>query len=74
MTKISKCYMLRGFCFADFINAFRKLYKSYRYIVTFIGKSKIDTGGVSREFYSSLYAFECINEGIPNRGDAGCTR
>ena len=38
----------RGFCFADFLKTFRKPYnakkKSYRYIVTFIGESTIDTG------------------------------
>ena len=38
----------RGFCFADFLKTFRKPYnaKSYRYIVTLIGESGIDTGGV----------------------------
>ena len=48
----------RGFCFADFLKTFRKPYnakkKSYRYIVTFTEESGIDTGGVSREFYSGL--------------------
>ena len=51
-------HVMRGFCFADFLKAFRKPYnakkKNYRYIVTFIGKSGIRTGGVSREFYSGL--------------------
>ena len=48
----------RGFCFADFLKAFRKLYnakkKSYRYIMTFIRESGIVTGGVPRKFYSGL--------------------
>ena len=51
-------HVRRGFCFADFLKAFRKPYnakkKSYRYIVTFIGESGIRTVGVSREFYSGL--------------------
>ena len=51
-------HVRRGFCFADFLKTFRKPYnakkKSYRYIVIFIGESGIDTGGVSREFYSGL--------------------
>ena len=51
-------HVRRGFCFADFLKTFRMPYnakkKSYRYIVTFIGESGIDTGGVSREFYSVL--------------------
>ena len=43
-------HVRRGFCVADFLKAFKKPYsakkKSYRYIVTFIGESGIDTGGV----------------------------
>ena len=53
-------HVRRGFCFADFLKTFRKPYSakkksySYRYIVTFIGESGIDTAVVSREFYSGL--------------------
>ena len=51
-------HVRRGFCFADFLKTFRKPYnakrKSYRYIVIFIEESGIDTGGVSRKFYSCL--------------------
>ena len=42
--------------FQDFVKAFRKKWngkkKSYQYIVSFIGKSGVDNGGVSREFYA----------------------
>ena len=48
----------RGFCFGDFLKAFRKTYnakkKSSKYIVTFIRESGIDTEAVSREFLSGL--------------------
>ena len=46
----------RRFCFDDFIKCFSKKWnankKKYLYSVTFIGESGLDTGGVSREFYS----------------------
>ena len=71
-------HVKREFCFADFLKAFRKpcnaKKKSYRYIVTFIGESGIDTGRVSREFHSGLQDFKCIRKWIQNRKDAGCTR
>ena len=51
-------HVRRGFCFADFLKTFIKpcnaKKKSNKYIVTFIGESGIDTGGVSRESYSGL--------------------
>ena len=51
-------HVRRGFCVVDFLKAFKNPYsakkKSYRYIVTFIGESGIDTRGVSRESYSGL--------------------
>ena len=51
-------HVRREFWFVDFLKAFRKPHnakkKSYRYIVTFIGESGIDSGRVSREFYSGL--------------------
>ena len=48
----------RDFCFQDFVKAFRKKWngkkKSYKYIVSFIGKAGVDNDGVSPEFYSGL--------------------
>ena len=45
-----------GFAFRDFHNFFsksrNKQKQSHPYIVTFVGEAGIDTGGVSREFYS----------------------
>ena len=46
----------RRFCFDDFIKCFSKKWNANKkkclYSVTFIGESGLDTGGVSREFYS----------------------
>ena len=50
----------RGYCFQDFTKAFRKNWnfkkKNNQYVISFIGKTGIDNGGVSREFYSG-----CLN-------------
>ena len=46
----------RGFCFQDFVKAFRKKWnckkKSYQYKISFIGEAGVNNGGVSREFYA----------------------
>ena len=46
----------RGFCFQDFVKAFRKKWngkkKSYQYIISFIREAGVDNCGVSREFYA----------------------
>ena len=48
----------RGLCFKDFLKTFQKSWNIKRmrnkYSITFIGESEIDTGGVSREFYSGF--------------------
>ena len=47
-----------GFYFEDFVEAFNKKWnigkRNHKYCISFIGKLGIDTGGVSREFYSSI--------------------
>lgn len=51
----------RGFTFRDFHNFFSKSWnkrkQNHPYTVTFIGEAGLDTGGVSREFYSGI----CLN-------------
>ena len=46
----------RGFCFQDFVKAFRKRWngkkKSYQYIISFIEEAGVNNDGVSREFYA----------------------
>ena len=48
----------RGFCFKDFLKTFQKNWNIKRmrnkYSITFIGESGVDTGGVSRKFYSGF--------------------
>ena len=47
-----------GFYFEDFVKAFNKKWiigkRNHKYCISFVGKSGIDTGGVSREFYSGI--------------------
>ena len=47
-----------GFCFKDFLKTFQKSWNIKRmrnkYSITFIGDLGIDTGGVSRKFYSGF--------------------
>jgi len=46
----------RGYEFEDFMNVFKKKHNkkkvNHSYMMSFVGESGIDTGGVSREFYS----------------------
>ena len=46
----------RGHCFEDFRRYFSKKWnakrKNDKYIISFLGEAGVDTGGVSREFYS----------------------
>ena len=48
----------KGFCFKDFLKTFQNSWNIKRmrnkYSITFIEESGIDTGGVSREFYSGF--------------------
>ena len=45
----------RGFCFQDFVKAFRKKWngkkKSYKYIVSFIGEAGVDNDGITRVLF-----------------------
>ena len=57
----------RGFCFKDFLKTFQKNWNIKRmrnkYSITFIGESGVDTGGVSRKFYSGfirIFHFFCF--------------
>ena len=54
-----KLKVRRGFAFNDFLKAFKKPWnvtkKNFKFTIEFIGESGIDTGGLSREFYSGLY-------------------
>lgn len=52
-------HVQRGHCFADFVSFFNKKWNEpgCLYNITFIGEAGVDTGGVSREFYS-----ECFKE------------
>ena len=49
----------RGFCFQDFVKAFRKKWnckkKSCQYMISFIGETGVDNNGVSQEFYTGWY-------------------
>jgi len=50
----------RNFFFEDFRKHFNKKWnnkkKNCRYEILFLGESGVDTGGVSREFYSGMFA------------------
>ena len=53
-----KLNIRRGFYFEDFVKAFNKKWnigkRNHKYCISFVGESGIDTGGVSREFYSGV--------------------
>ena len=53
-----KLNIRRGFYFEDFVKAFNKKWNigiwNHKYCISFAGESGIDTGGVSREFYSRI--------------------
>ena len=49
-----------GFYFEDFVKAFNKKWNigkgNHEYLISFVGELGIDTGGVSREFYSGIFS------------------
>ena len=53
-----KLNIRRGFYFEHFVKAFNKKWnigkRSHKYYISFVGEPGIDTGGVSREFYSGI--------------------
>ena len=53
-----KLNIRRGFYFEDFVKAFNKKWNigkgNHEYLISFVGELGIDTGGVSREFYSGI--------------------
>lgn len=55
--KEHKIHVRRGQCFEDFTSFFKKKWNKPGccYKITFIGEAGIDTGGLSREFYSGIY-------------------
>ena len=53
-----KLNIRRGFYFEDLVKAFNKKWnigkRNHKYCVSLVGESGIDTGGVSRKFYSGI--------------------